>query len=171
MPYTEKDIRRARRAFYAQCTHIDHQIRSLIGTLRECNLLKDTIIVFLSDHGDTLFDHGMVGKRTFYEGSANIPLIFSGEPMAQWRGTKTDRLACLEDIMPTLLDLCGIEIPSTVEGIPLFSNQTRSMLYGEIGEGPQSYTHGYRWSIEIDLLPLRQCIPRIRHPSRPARAI
>ena len=138
MPYTEKDIRRARRAFYAQCTHIDHQIRSLIGTLRECNLLKDTIIVFLSDHGDTLFDHGMVGKRTFYEGSANIPLIFSGEPMAQWRGTKTNRLACLEDIMPTLLDLCGIEIPSTVEGIPLFSNQTRSMLYGEIGEGPKA---------------------------------
>lgn len=40
--------------------------------------------------------------------------------------------------MPTLLELCGIEIPSTVEGLPLFSNQTRKMLYGEIGEGPKA---------------------------------
>lgn len=137
-PYTEKDIRLARRAFYAQCTHIDHQIRNLIGTLRECGLLKDTILVFLSDHGDTLFDHGMAGKRTFYEGSANVPLIFSGEPMAPWRGTVTDRLACLEDVMPTLLELCGIQIPATVEGMPLFSGQERELLYGEIGEGPKA---------------------------------
>lgn len=135
MPYTEKEIRMARKAFYAQCTLIDHQIRGLIGTLRECSLLKDTIIVFLSDHGDTLFDHGMVGKRTFYEGSANVPLIFSGEPMKAWRGTVTDRLACLEDVMPTLLDLCGIPIPETVEGHALFSETERNCLYGEIGEG------------------------------------
>lgn len=138
MPYTEKDIRRAKKAFYAQCTHIDYQIRNLIGTLRECNLLKDTIIVFTCDHGDTLFDHGMVGKRTFYQGSANVPLIFSGAPVSEWRGTVTDKLTCLEDIMPTLLQLCGIEIPDSVDGIPLFTDKTRDKLYCEIGEGTKA---------------------------------
>lgn len=135
VPYSTKEIRRARKAFYALCTHIDFQIRNLIGTLRECSLLKDTILVFTSDHGDTLFDHGMVGKRTYYQGSCNVPLIFSGAAMAQWRGTVSDDLICLEDIMPTLLDLCGIEIPNTVEGIPIFSGQKRELLYCEIGEG------------------------------------
>ena len=133
-PYSLKEIRRAKRAFYALCTHIDYEIRSLIGTLRESSLLKDTIIVFLSDHGDTLFDHGIVGKRTFYQGSCNVPLLISGEPVATWRGMVTDKLACLEDVMPTLLSLCGIECPETVEGVDLLS-QSREMLYGEIGEG------------------------------------
>ena len=55
VPYTEKEKKRARRAFFAQCTHIDYEIRLLIGTLRESNLLDDTIIVFTSDHGDMLF--------------------------------------------------------------------------------------------------------------------
>jgi len=134
MPYTKKEILRAKKAFYALCTHIDYQIRNLIGTLRETNLLKDTIIVFLSDHGDTLFDHGICGKRTFYRGSCNVPLIFSGAPTAPWRGQVRDEIACLEDVMPTLLTLCGIKVPETVEGIDLFSD-TREKLYAEIGEG------------------------------------
>ncbi|MBQ8081160.1 MAG: sulfatase-like hydrolase/transferase [Clostridia bacterium] len=136
-PYTEKDIRRARRAFYALCTHIDYEIRNLIGTLRESDLLKDTVIVFLSDHGDTLFEHGICGKRTFYQGSTNIPLLISGEPVQAWRGQVSDRLACLEDVMPTLLALCGIEIPETVEGIDLL-HDSRELLYGEIGEGKKA---------------------------------
>lgn len=133
-PYSEKEIRRARRAFYALCTQIDYQIRALIGTLRETGLLKETVIAFLSDHGDTLFDHGICGKRTFYQHSANVPLILSGEPVKEWRGEARDQLACLEDVMPTLLALCDIEIPDSVEGIDLLHHQ-RKLLYGEIGEG------------------------------------
>lgn len=134
MPYSDKDIRRAKRAFYAQCTHIDMELRLLIGTLRESGLLKNTIIVFLSDHGDNLFDHGMVAKRTFYEGSANVPLILSGEPVKEYRGQVRSDLACLEDVMPTILGLCGVPVPKTVEGIDLV-HEEREMLYGEIGEG------------------------------------
>ena len=134
MPYSEKEIRRAKRAFYALCTQIDYEIRNLIGTLRESGMLQNTIIVFLSDHGDTLFDHGICGKRTFYQGSANIPLLISGEPVKAWRGMVSDHLACLEDVMPTILSLCGIPVPETVEGIDLLHEQ-RTMLFGEIGEG------------------------------------
>ena len=119
---------RAKKAYYAQCTHIDHQIRLVIGALKEEGILDDTILVFTSDHGEMLFDHGMVGKRTFYENSAHIPLIFSGKPIVDIRGRIDDRIACLEDIMPTLLDLCNIQVPDTVEGRSLFEKERRRFL-------------------------------------------
>lgn len=134
--YSEKEKRRARRAFYAQCTHIDYSIRSLIGTLRECNMLDNTLLVFLSDHGDMLFDHDMVAKRCFYEQSAKIPLIFTGKPVADMAGTVRHDLAEMADVMPTILQMCGLPIPSTVEGKALFdaSLPARDFLFGEIGE-------------------------------------
>lgn len=134
--YTAREVELARRAYYAQCTHIDHQIRLLIGTLRECNLIDNTLFVFLSDHGDMLFDYHMVAKRSFYENAANIPMILSGQPVMERMGQTDRRLCCLQDVMPTLLELCGLKIPRTVEGISMVSPQTREYLYGEVGEGP-----------------------------------
>lgn len=143
--YTEKERKRARKAFFAQCTHIDYQIRLLIGTLRESNLLDNTIIVFLSDHGDMLFDHEMVAKRCFYESSACIPLIISGKPIISKRGTIERKLAQMTDVMPTILDLCDIPIPETVEGISLVSDQEHPYLYGEVSEGDKA-TRMIRWN-------------------------
>ncbi|MCI6888004.1 MAG: sulfatase-like hydrolase/transferase [Lachnospiraceae bacterium] len=142
--YSEKEIRRARRAFFAQCTHIDYQIRMLIGTLRESGVLDHTVLVFTSDHGDMLFDHNMVAKRCFYEEAACVPLILSGKPLLNRRGTIETKLAELGDIMPTLLDLCGIGIPDTVEGISLLSDQEHPYLYGEVSEGEKA-TRMIRW--------------------------
>lgn len=136
--YTDQEIRLAKQAYYAQCTYIDHQLRLLIGTLRECGLLSDTLLVFTSDHGEMLFDHGMVGKRSFYENSAHIPLILSGKPIEEKRGTVDHRIACLEDVMPTLLDFCGLEIPKTAEGLSFLGDEKRKLLYGEISEGPRA---------------------------------
>ena len=139
--YSPKEIRRARRAFYAQCTHIDYQIRVLIGTLREEGLLDNTIIAFTSDHGDMLFDHGIVGKRCFYEGSARVPFLLSGKPLERYQGMTDDRLAASEDLMPTLLGLFDIPIPDTVEGLDLsVPENRREYLYGEIGEDDDTKT-------------------------------
>ena len=137
--YSPYEIERARKAFYAQCTHIDYQIRLLIGTLRECSLLDDTIIVFTSDHGDMLFNHGLVAKRLMYEESSRIPLIFAGKPILGFKGKEYEnRLAEMADLMPTLLSLCGLDIPSTVEGIPLFGERERDFIYGEVSEGEKA---------------------------------
>jgi len=67
-----------RRAFYALCTHIDHQLRVLFGTLREEAVLDDTIVMVTADHGDMLGDFGLWAKRLFYEGSAQVPMILMG---------------------------------------------------------------------------------------------
>ncbi|RKU11380.1 arylsulfatase [Candidatus Poribacteria bacterium] len=126
----------ARRAFYALCTHIDHQLRVLLGTLREEGELDNTIICFTSDHGDMLGNHSMWAKRLFYEYSANIPMILLGVAGDERVGYSRvdDRLVGWADVMPTLLDLAGVDIPETVEGISMVSEQRRDWFYGEVGE-------------------------------------
>lgn len=124
----------ARKAFYAQCTYIDHQIRLLIGTLREECLLDDTILVFTGDHGDMLGNHNLWAKPPMFEYSVNIPLLISVPPgivpEEKACGTRED-FAALRDIMPTLLDLCGVAVPPQVEGISLYSGSPRSSIYCE----------------------------------------
>ncbi|MFT3717832.1 sulfatase-like hydrolase/transferase [Pseudorhodoferax sp.] len=135
-PHTPATHRALRRAYYALCTHIDHQIRVLIGTLREEGLLDDTVILLTCDHGDMLGDHGLWAKRLFYEGSARVPMILVGtrhcERVAQ--GGVDTRLVGLQDVMPTLLDMAGIAVPDTVEGLSMVGEQRREILYGECGE-------------------------------------
>jgi arylsulfatase len=135
--FSTDEIRKVRRAFYAQCTQIDHQLRVVIGTLREEGLLDNTVILFSADHGDMLGDHGLWAKSMFYEGSANIPMILSA-PSAESRvgvGQVDERLVGLQDVMPTLLDLAGIPTPKTVQGLSMIGERTREHLYGECGEG------------------------------------
>lgn len=135
-----REIARIRRAFYAMCTHIDHQMRLVIGTLREERLLDNTIIMFTSDHGDMLGDHGLWAKRIYYEASANVPMVVQGtrEQAADTAGSVSDRLVGWQDVMPTLLDMAGLAIPDNVEGMSMFGPAQRSHLYGECGEGPKS---------------------------------
>ncbi len=133
--YDARDKLAAQKAFYALCTQIDHQIRLLIGTLREEGLLDETVIIFTSDHGDMLFQHDLVGKRVFYEEAARVPLVVCGLPLAERAGQIDPRLACHEDIMPTILSLCGLPVPPHVEGRDLLAGPARTKLFGEISEG------------------------------------
>ena len=123
----------ARRAFYAQCTYIDHQTRLLVGTLREEGVLDNTIIMLVSDHGDMLGNHHLWAKPPMFEWSAKIPMILVPTRHCNRVGHHQvdDRLVELRDVMPTLLDLCGIPIPETVEGYSLVLDYRREHLYGE----------------------------------------
>ncbi len=138
--YTADYIREIRRAFFALCTHIDHQIRVVIGTLREEGLLDNTIVMFLADHGDMLGDHGLWAKRLFYESSARVPMILMGTKGDTRVGPnrKDNRLVGLQDVMPTLLDLAGVPIPSSVDGLSMVGEQQRETLYGEYAIGQQA---------------------------------
>ena len=125
-----------RQAYYALCTHIDHQLRIILGTLREEDLLDDTIILFSADHGDMLGDFGLWAKRLFYEGSSAVPMILIDR--ANSRRVQADhidsRLVGLQDIMPTLLDLAGIDIPASVEGLSMIQPKQRKYLFCECRE-------------------------------------
>jgi len=134
---SETSLAAMRRAFHAQCTLIDHQLRLVIGTLRERLLLDDTILAFTSDHGDMLGDHGLFAKRMMLDGSARVPLLVMGRadcPRTR-PGAVDDRLAGMQDLMPTLLDLAGVARPESCTGRSLVGDPPRETLYCEALEG------------------------------------
>ena len=130
----------ARRAFYALCTHVDHQLRVILGTLREEGLLDNTIVLVTADHGDMLGDNGLYAKRYLYEGSANVPMILMGVNGCERVGhhRTDDRLVGLQDVMPTLLDLCGLDVPSSCEGLSMVGPDRRGTLYCEALAGEKA---------------------------------
>lgn len=118
-------VQQTLRGYAALITQIDSCIGVLLGTLREHKLLDRTLIVFTSDHGDNLFDHGAFAKGDFFRGSAGIPFIIrppkhgdGQEGAVGWARGKTDRTTpvALMDVMPTILEACGIEPPGTISG-------------------------------------------------------
>ncbi|MCP4380795.1 MAG: sulfatase-like hydrolase/transferase [Hyphomicrobiales bacterium] len=134
---SDEQLMDVRRAFYAQCTHIDHQLRVVLGTLREEGLANDTIILFTSDHGDLLGDHGLYAKRYMYEWSARVPMILVGTAGDECVGHHIvdDRLVGLQDVMPTLLDLAGIDAPPTCTGQSMIGERQRDVMFCEALDG------------------------------------
>ena len=138
MSYRSDAVLRARRAFYAACTHVDNQLRTVIGTLGEEGVLDQTVILFTADHGDMLGNHLMYGKSVFYEDSAKIPMVLlPTQAQTEEMGSDVidDRLVTLCDVMPTLMELCGIPVPDHADGVSMLSGERRDYLYGELGEG------------------------------------
>jgi arylsulfatase A-like enzyme len=91
------------------------------------------VILLASDHGDMLGDFGLFAKRTYYESSANVPMVLMGRAGDDRVGHHRvdDRLVGLQDLMPTLLDLAGIRIPQSCDGISMVGEHRRQTLYGD----------------------------------------
>jgi choline-sulfatase len=106
---------RVRRAYYALVTYVDDKVGELMASLEENGFADDTVILFCSDHGDMLCEKGMVQKRSFYEWSARIPLIMHF-PRNEYAGIKVDAPVSLIDVMPTLLDIAGVEDRQPYDG-------------------------------------------------------
>lgn len=134
---SEEEIHRARAGYYGSITHIDHQIGRFLKALRKGGELERTLIVFTSDHGDMLGDHNLWRKTYAYEGSAHIPLIVRlPKELQSGRRERIDAPVSLEDLMPTILDVAGVDIPDTVDGRSLLG-----LIRGE-AEGWREYVHG-----------------------------
>jgi choline-sulfatase len=95
-----------RRAYYGLVTYIDRKVGELLAELDNCGLTGDTLVVFMSDHGDMLGERRMIQKRTFYEWSSRVPLIFAGGGWEE--GLEVREPVSLVDIMPTVLELAGV---------------------------------------------------------------
>jgi len=132
--YSKAQLQAVRRAYYACISHVDYNLGLLFARLREMNLLENTWIIFTSDHGEMLGDHHLGAKVNFCEGSAHVPMMVR-PPGGAWRpderaGGVDDRLVCLADIMPTILEAAGAPVPTT-DGLPLFGENKRESLIGE----------------------------------------
>ncbi|MCL2479230.1 MAG: arylsulfatase, partial [Treponema sp.] len=138
-----KLIKKARAAYYGCITHIDHQIGRFLQSLFDNDALNNTVILFVSDHGDMLGDHNKFRKSLPYRGSANVPFIVydPGNMLGIESGKRFNQVVELRDVMPSLLSFAGIGIPDTVEGksvLPLLKNESsvwREYIHGEHANG------------------------------------
>jgi arylsulfatase len=121
---TDLQLRQMRAAYYATIEHIDAELGRLIDWLDTTGQRQDTLILFTSDHGDMGGDHGLFQKGPyFYDQAVRVPLILSW-PGVIPAGYRCDALVELVDIVPTLHELLGTDIPERVQGrslVPLLS--------------------------------------------------
>ena len=110
-------LREAIAATYGAVEMIDDGIGQVLKCVEDLGLTERTIVVFTSDHGDMMGDHGLFLKGFMhYRGTLQVPLIIRAPESAPGR---TDALASSIDLGPTLLDLCGIEGFDGIQGLPL----------------------------------------------------
>ncbi|QCJ00234.1 choline-sulfatase [Agrobacterium larrymoorei] len=106
---TAEHIRRARRGYFANISYVDDKIGEILDVLKRTRMEEDTIVLFLSDHGDMLGERGLWFKMCFFEGSARVPLMISAPG---WAAGRIDRPVSTLDVTPTLCALAGIDIAS-----------------------------------------------------------
>lgn len=120
------DVKAVQAAYYGMVEFLDDLLGQLLDALERTGQRENTLIVFMSDHGETLGDHGLLQKGCrFYEGLVRVPLIFSWPGHIE-QGLISPALVELTDITPTLLDIAGIDIPEKMLGrslLPILTGQ------------------------------------------------
>ena len=128
---SEDDIRAITAAYYAMITEIDDAVGRLIALLREKNLYDNTMIIFTSDHGEYMgFHHMMLKCNHLYDPLARIPLLVK-YPQHIHLPQNDTRLTENIDIAPTVLDVCGLPVPDTMQGRSLFDEKSREFVFSE----------------------------------------
>ena len=138
---SKRHIHRARSGYYGEISFIDTQIGRLMNWFGryQRDAFANTLFIFTSDHGEMLGDHHLWRKTYAYEGSARIPFIVTPPRNGPMRASRrlAHEVVELRDIMPTILDAAGVEIPKTVDGksvIPLTQEPAedwRRYIHGE----------------------------------------
>jgi len=154
------DLRRLVALYYGMTTWVDDTVGRLMRALEVNGLSEDTIVVFLSDHGDNLGSHHLFNKSTLIQEAIRIPMIFHAP--GRWAARiNRAQVAQIIDVMPTLLGLCGGDVPESVQGhslVPLIEGTCEELeenvafietSRGEIGV--RTTTHLYGAQLADDL--------------------
>ena len=112
-PLSEELKINLKHGYYACVSYMDAQLEKVLNTLEETGLDKNTIVILWGDHGWKLGEHGMWCKHTNFELDTRVPFIIKAPGV---KAAITDNFVELVDIYPTLVDLCGFEIPEHTEG-------------------------------------------------------
>jgi iduronate 2-sulfatase len=124
-PRVDEDYaRHLRRAYRAAVSYVDTQVGVVLEALEDTGLADSTVVVLWSDHGWHLGDHGVWGKHTLHERSLRSPLIVRVPGMAR-AGEATGAIVESVDLFPTLVELCGLELPAGLPGqslVPLLKD-------------------------------------------------
>lgn len=116
---TPEESVRAREAYYACVDFVDDCIGELLDGLEKAGVLENTIVIYSSDHGDMIGQHGLWGKCVPYDGSIGVPLLISGPEAAGVRPGhhRVQHPISLMDLFPTTCRLAGIDVPEGLDGV------------------------------------------------------
>jgi len=142
-PRDDRSMRQLRATYYGLMTEIDHHVGRMIELLKDTGQYDDTLIIFGSDHGEQLWDHWMIGKGPHFDQCFHVPLIIRapGAEMNPGRGRVVNHFTENIDIMPTILELYGAEVPIQCDGASLLPFVT--------GETPSGWRKEAHWGIDF----------------------
>ncbi len=106
-PYTEEQVLKARAAYYGLVTYLDDKIGRLLDTLEAQGLAESTVVIYTSDHGEMLGEHGLWRKMSFYEQSARVPLQVAW-PGVIPGGVRVPAAVSMVDLVATMMDMVGM---------------------------------------------------------------
>ncbi|MFW5689332.1 MAG: sulfatase, partial [Spirochaetota bacterium] len=146
IPVTDAQWKIIRQHYYALISHVDACIGQILRVLDELDLSDDTLVIFTSDHGENLGDHGLIQKTQSYDSSARVPLIVkppaapvSADPVPEASAAsdgirRAAGFAELVDVAPTIMEYCGIPAPPFFQGLSL-----RRAIASAGGSRPPAY--------------------------------
>jgi len=154
---TEEDVRASRHGYYASLSYVDERIGDVLAAFAACGLADDSVVIFTSDHGDFLGEHGLFYKMSFRERAAHVPLMVSAP--RRFGARRVREPVSLLDLAPTLADLAcpdlSGELAAPVDGrslLPLLEGAAESDESTVLGEylaestlGPMVMLRRGRW--------------------------
>ncbi len=135
-PRTPYAVKVHRKEYYAIITHMDAQVGRILEALDKSGMKDNTYVFFASDHGLACGQHSLMGKQNMYDHSMKAPVLIAGPDVPA--NNRIERNIYLQDIMPTILELAGIEVPQHVEFnslLPLIKDPEGKGGYDEIYGG------------------------------------
>jgi len=142
-PTDPLDLRQVRATYYGMMAEVDTQMGRLLTGLDHLGVADQTVVVVTSDHGEMLGDHGLMSKLGFFDQSFHIPLLIRYPALDGPAGGVVDRFTENVDVMPTLLDLAGAEVPRQCQG--------RSLRPFLTGEEPDQWRSAVHWEYDFRL--------------------
>jgi len=143
--------RKAIQAYYASITFADAQVGHILDSLKAAGLSDNTIVVFTSDHGYHMGEHGHYQKTTLFENATRVPLIISGPGISE-AGKTAASFAEMVDFYPTLAEMSGLKAPKFAAGVSLVpamkdaSKVVRTSAFSQYDSGYSLRTDRYRYT-------------------------
>ncbi|MCY4063421.1 MAG: sulfatase-like hydrolase/transferase [Chloroflexi bacterium] len=138
---TAADAREWLAGYYAHCSAIDQSVGDIMATLDQSGLSENTVLIFASDHGDMLGSHGWTRKQKPWEESIRVPFLLRYPAKYGREGREVEPFLNAHDIMPTLLGVCDLPIPESVDGRDFSPSLVGESITGE--SPPRAYQNAH----------------------------